>query len=767
MTHTGAAACLESSYLSLEYNLDSGRAGLTMAPSIPLLLNATAGVILSDRVILTADARYLRHSALTAATIPGVAGDQLVVSCHDTHRQVDLESRFTLLDDRPGVLFELALTNVSPHTLILHATEPLRALLDEHAGCFFGVARVFSRVHRVLRHGYLYSDPGEVIDTTWQGRREITSHWNTAFYIPTTQETLVVGYLDNQAAEGLILARWDLSRVWHHGQPAFDLTARSLYHRAFVVPPGRSISSGRCLLLLAPEPYTGLEEYAAMYGRLHNVRLNPIINGWCSWPYTHTQATEDEQLRNAEFIARYLKSSGLEWVQIDDGYQQTFGDWEGNHLYPHGMQWLAAAIRQLGLKPGIWIAPYAVAEQADIVQQHPEWLAHDAAGNLQTTASTRATYILDITHPGAQRWLRQVFEKIAQVWGYDFIKIDFVEWTLLAIQRYYDSTVSRAQAYRLGFEIMRAAIGPHRHLLDCGPGLETVGLLDSMRIEQDLSQLTWEQYAKYSSSTAPAVAKRYYFHQRTWINDADHVGLALLTLAQAEAVASLIALSGGTVISGDRLYTLDDARLTILKKILPAYGVAARPLDLFEKDRPELFALHIQTTYAAWWLVGYFNWHEDAEVRRDFALSRLGLNPQKSYLIYTFWPQRLLAETCDTVSLQFAPASVHLLAIHEKRGVPQVLSTDRHYTQGALELADVHWDAAQATLSGRAQGAPGLSWTLTLYVPAGFMWNTEQDIAPQEDYTMTVHADENTLLRVQFTFVRTDCVPWSLQFLTL
>ena len=31
-------------------------------------------------------------------------------------------------------------------------------------------------------------------------------------------------------------------------------------------------------------------------------------------------------------------------------------------------------------------------------------------------------------------------------------------------------------------EIMREAIGPHRHLLDCGPGPVTVGLLDSMRI---------------------------------------------------------------------------------------------------------------------------------------------------------------------------------------------------------------------------------------------------------------------------------------------
>ena len=68
------------------------------------------------------------------------------------------------------------------------------------------------------------------------------------------------------------------------------------------------------------------------------------------------------------------------------------------------------------------------------MQTHPEWLAHDAEGNLQTTASTRGVrYILDITHPGARQWLRELIHTIVDVWGYDFIKIDFVEWTLLAI----------------------------------------------------------------------------------------------------------------------------------------------------------------------------------------------------------------------------------------------------------------------------------------------------------------------------------------------
>jgi len=752
---------MASAFLQLEYDLESGRVSLYTAPSRPLVWSATAGVALAQGHVLACDPQYIRQGRIAAGLDADLRGPQLLVQCRDAHRHVDLEWRMTLLHDRPGAVFELRLTNVSPRPVVVPYAEPLRALLDDRSGCFFGTAGIYSRVHRVLRQGYLYSDPGEVLDLAWQGRREVSSFWHTALYMPTSQETLVVGYLDSQDTEGQILAAWDMARVWHRGQPAFDLTARSLYHRSFMVPPGRSVSSGRCLVLVAPEPHAGLEYYAALCGRLHGVRHTPILHGWCSWFYTHTQATEDEQLRNAAFMAQHLKPYGMQWVQIDDGYQRAFGDWQANDLYPHGMAWLAAEIRRLGLSPGIWIAPYAVSEHAPMVQTHPEWLAHDAAGHLQTTASTRgARYILDITHPGAQQWLRELIVTMVDVWGYDFIKIDFVEWTLLAIERYYDPTLSRAQAYRLGMDIMRAAMGVRRHLLDCGPGAVTVGLIDSMRIEQDLPRPTWEHYVKHSSSTAPAVAKRYYFHRRMWINDADHLCLALLTLPQAQAVASLIALSGGTVISGDRLYDLDAARLAILTRVVPTYGEAARPLDLFDRDRPELFALQVRKDFGPWWLLGYFNWDEEAEVRREFAVSRLGLESTSPYLVYDFWEQRLLPATGGSFRLHFAPSSVRLLAIHAPRGVPQVIGTDRHYTQGAVELTRVRWDAAQGVLSGIGLGAPGLSWTLTIHVPEGYTWRADLRVTP--GITVTSYGDH--LLRVRLQFVATDRIHWSFPF---
>jgi hypothetical protein len=263
------------------------------------------------------------------------------------------------------------------------------------------------------------------------------------------------------------------------------------------------------------------------------------------------------------------------------------------------------------------------------------------------------------------------------------------------------------------------------------------------------------------------MAKRYYFHKRTWINDADHICLALLSISQAQAVASLIALSGGTMISGDRLYALDAARLDILTKVFPTYGEAARPLDLFDTARPALFALPVSRDFGTWWLVGYFNWDETAEVTRELDLAVLGLDGDTPHLVYEFWTQRLLTDTRSRMALRFPPGSVHLLAVRAKLDRPQVLSTDRHYTQGAVELAQAHWDAARSTLSGVGLGAPGMSWTLALYVPEGFRWHAERYQTMPGTPAVSVLSYAEHVLRVRLHFSNTDRVPWSFPFYEL
>ena len=151
---------------------------------------------------------------------------------------------------------------------------------------------------------------------------------------------------------------------------------------------------------------------------------------------------------------------------------------------------------------------------------------------------------------------------------------------------------------------MESAAGEKCHILECGPGAITVGLIDSMRIEADVNygfhEAAWETYFTHPACSVSAAAKRYYFHKRTWINDADHICMDLLNNQQSEAAATLIALSGGNMVSGDRLIQLDAYKLEILKKITPSFGEAAIPVDLFDADMQSVFALKIKKPFAEW-----------------------------------------------------------------------------------------------------------------------------------------------------------------------
>jgi alpha-galactosidase len=511
---------------------------------------------------------------------------------------------------------------------------------------------------------------------------------------------------------------------------------------------------------------------------VQNARTRSVVNGWCSWFYTLAKVSEDEVLRNTEFAARAFRAFGLEYVQIDDGYQRAHGDWEGNERFPHGMQWLAERIKGHGFKPGLWIAPYVISEGTDVFRQHPDWLVQRRDGSLQrignwenenspaALSEVTKSYCLDITHPEAAEWLRDVFETIARRWGYEMIKIDFMAWSILAAERYRDPTLASAEVYRRGLTIMRAAAGEGCHILECGPGNITVGLIDSMRIEADINYgyagAAWKQYFQDPACSAAAAAKRYYFHRRTWVNDVDHVCMDLLTVQQAEAAATLIALSGGNMISGDRLVDLDPVKLEILKKITPSYGEAAVPVDLFDADVPTTFVLHVERPFAAWSVVAFFNPELTTAVERRFPLSRLGLDSGRIYLAFDFWKQRFIGEVTNEISVRVEPGSVTLLALHAATAKPQILSTSRHVTQGAIEIDEVQWNETERTLSGVSTGPPQSAHEVFVRVPGDHPWTWEKPVRLRDYAGYSLKLVDSNIMRVRVRFENESRIRWKI-----
>lgn len=756
---------LENEFFRVAFDAASGEFHVRRRDAVDLVTRARVCVRTPAGARLSTDADYTRKVETRDAGEELFGGKQLVARCLDGRKQLDLEIRLTLAERVQAVVVELVCRNVSREPLIVHRVEPVRARAEEGGGC------CWPGTSKILTNGQLYSDAGRVLD--FRSGEETRSWWNAAFFAGERREGLVAGYLENKSSCGQLRIKPVEQETSGGVVGSFSFVAESTYQGEFVLPPRASVSSDRFAFLVAPNSFAALETYADLIGRLHQVRLNPPVNGWCSWFSFFGDITEDEVLRSAEFAAKHLKPFGFETVQVDDGFYRAFGDWEGNARFPHGMKWLAQRIRGLGLKPGIWLAPYVIAEGTDVFRQHPEWLIRNSDGKLKQIGSglvegskeaeqqNPKLHALDITHPGAAEWLRNLFATAADDWGYDFFKIDFVEWSLLAAERYHDPAQTKAAVYRHGVEIMRQAIGPKRHLLDCGPGNVSVGFLDSMRIELDQPPVTWQQYFLHPASTAPAAAKRYYFHNRTWINDADHVVLANLTPPQAQAAATIVSLSGGNMIAGDRLQDLDPVRLEILRKVFPSLGEAARPVDLFESDRPEVFALKVKRPFGEWLVLGLFNGDPQVSKEKSISLNRLGLDPAMTYVAFNFWEQTFHGELRGSLRAKLPPASVLLLAIHKKRAEPHVISTDRHVSQGGVELEDVMWDAATKTLRGVSLGATGTDHNVFVCLPEPHPWTQTTPFFFHDFAGYTLKMAEERILRVRVRFAEAGRVSWN------
>ena len=781
---------LKNEFLSVSFNSETARINVIRNNGNILLANATSRVNLVSGKKSMADAEY-EHNIETHKVSDKIGtGMQLTIGSKDKEGGIDFRVNYTLYERLNCIVIDTVCKNVSRNAMKIKSIEPVCAIEEIGASlnwqpCLKAVTNgpMYYDAGMVYNFGDSYQEPspygpikGGVLlpEFKYPSGERVRSWWNIGVFSGYDKEGLVCGFVENNTGLGqIILSKSNTGNL--------SLYTESVFSEGTELNPGQTISSGKFIIYISKDPYSALEEFAGIMGTLNNARNMSIINGWCSWFYTYDFISEDEVIRNAEFVSGHLKKFGLEYIQIDEGYQRYHGDWEGNERFPHGMKWLAERIKGYGLKPGLWLAPYVISEPTEVFAKHPEWLLKHADGQLMRVGpwpdedsdwarnETPRRYGLDVSHPEAQKWLYNLFDTAANSWGYEMFKIDFVAWSLLSAHHYFDTTYTPAMAYRKGLRVIRDAIGSENHINDCGPGPVSVGLIDSMRIEIDqnygFSSAAWKQYFLDSSSSAPAMAKRYYFNKRTWTNDADHVCINLLSIPQAKAAATLIALSGGNIISGDRLADMDNSRLEILKKIYPSFGEAAKPVDLFDTDRHSIFCLTIKKSFGEWTIVGLFNASHTEVMSKRVPLERLWLDPGKTYVIYDFWMERLVGETATgDLEVKVLPENVTLLAIHEKKEIPQVISTSRHVLQGAIETDDIHWDETTKTLYGVSKGPSHTTYNVLVYMPDGVNWKQNSQSLYKDFENYSIKLTDQQMLLAHLKFGEEETIEWNISF---
>ena len=304
--------------------------------------------------------------------------------------------------------------------------------------------------------------------------------------------------------------------------------------------------------------------------------------GWCSWYCFGPRVTAKQVLDNLDFIAKH--TSGLRYVQIDDGYQPAMGDWlDTGTAFGGNVQGVLKQIRERGFEPAIWVAPFVAEEKSQVFQQHPEWFVKDSDG--KPLRSDRVTfggwrrgpwYVLDGTHPEVQQHFENFFRVMKREWGCTYFKLDANFWGAIHGGRFHDARATRIEAYRRGMKAILRGV-EDSFVLGCNhPIWASLGLIHGSRSSNDIKR-TWERI----ETTARQNLSRNWQNGRLWWNDSDAIVLTGdLPDNEFQFHAVAIYASGGMLLSGDDLTKIGADKLAMLRKLLPPAGVAAR----FEDD---------------------------------------------------------------------------------------------------------------------------------------------------------------------------------------
>jgi alpha-galactosidase len=264
-------------------------------------------------------------------------------------------------------------------------------------------------------------------------------------------------------------------------------------------------------------------EYAEELGNhLGKNKRNNAPRVWCSWYSLYTSI--DENILGKIF--NNLGDLPFEILQVDDGWQTDIGDWRANPKFPSGMNALAEKIKSTGRRAGLWLAPLIAVKSSLLFREHSDWFLRDERGRFVSAGFNwgEELYALDTTHPDVISWLAALMKQV-RIWGFDYLKLDFLYAGALKGKRFKD--MPREAAYRECLQVMREAIGLDAFFLTCGtPILPAIGVCDAIRIGPDVSH-EWENFRNehllYNPSTpGTRNAIRTVIH-RLWLGSLLHI----------------------------------------------------------------------------------------------------------------------------------------------------------------------------------------------------------------------------------------------------
>ena len=592
------------------------------------------------------------------------------------------------------------------------------------------------------------------------------SDMESALWDATTGTGVLVGFLRQRYGRNFI-------RVIPDGGATEIKRIEAVQQFGIEIGPGSEQPLDPLVLSFGNDPYALLESYATTVAKYQGLEFNgPPIVGMDTWYGYRTAINEQLILDNAKLIADLFggyPQKMLIMMLLDNGWQQAanWGYWEPDKKrFPHGMKWLAEQLQKYGMSLGLWYTPFCITGNADNYREllplaalnpegNPRGIKACAWGQLPGQPHCMPVIYLDGGQPLVQRTWHDTLEQM-KGWGTTYWKLDFFVLETSAGNR---SKLGEGKLYAETYKTFRSAVGTGMlNPCSCDTNLQ-IGYCKSIRIATDIGNAgNWTGSMDSFRHSMGTIAALWYKHRKFWINDPDSVQIAKgCSLEEARVRATVGVMSGGNFMLSEDLRRVDGERLEIVRRLLPVYPHAARPLDLFQNPFPDgypaIWFLSVPTGFGRRTVLAVFNLTPERR-KYEITAKMLAIEDGREFLALEWWQYRWLGRFKDKFEIEVPTGDVAVIHAHPVEDVPAILSISHHYTGGYI-LEDVDFDRATGELRGALSTKPGLRMVLFGTHANGWSFATRE----------TFHGMENSLGGWQSEIVTTNTrTPFAIQF---
>lgn len=302
--------------------------------------------------------------------------------------------------------------------------------------------------------------------------------------------SLVLGWLSQKKQFGVITSDSNLDLLAMH----VSCHGQILVSEDLAGERRRSISTDWAYAqLCAPhsydeEPMANFLVAAAKHNHARPLQNGNLLTGWCSWYVFYERITADILRDNFSQLGAMSSQVQTNVAVVDDGYMSAWGDWDSlkkNSFTDMGA--VSSDITANGMRPGLWLAPFAADKHSKVARDHPDWIIRNTTGAAANSAHCgKFFYGLDATNPNVRKHVHEAIRRAVDQWKFNVLKIDFLYAACLEGNGKYDLSLSRAEAMTLALNTIREAAGQDVYLIGCGcPIASAIGYIDAMRVSAD------------------------------------------------------------------------------------------------------------------------------------------------------------------------------------------------------------------------------------------------------------------------------------------